>query len=63
MTHSITYLSKMDQILVMKDGRISECGTYAELIKQDGPFAEFMRTYLNELDEEDDKDNDEECNY
>lgn len=37
----------MDTILVMSDGKISEMGSYQELLKQDGAFAEFLRTYAN----------------
>ena len=56
-THGVTYLPKADQIVVMKDGRISEVGTYQELIQNDGAFADFITTYLteepaNEEDEE-----------
>lgn len=31
-THSITYLPEMDNIIVLKDGEISETGTYRELL-------------------------------
>lgn len=37
----------MDTILVMSDGEISEMGSYQELLKQDGAFAEFLHTYAN----------------
>jgi ATP-binding cassette subfamily C (CFTR/MRP) protein 1 len=33
-THGIAYLSQMDNILVMKDGEISEIGTYRELLSR-----------------------------
>ncbi|KFQ81083.1 Multidrug resistance-associated protein 1, partial [Phoenicopterus ruber ruber] len=46
-THAINYLPQMDTILVMSDGEISEVGSYQELLKQDGAFAEFLRTYAN----------------
>lgn len=46
-THTINYLPQMDSILVMCDGEISEMGSYQELLKQDGAFAEFLRTYAN----------------
>ena len=32
----------MDQILVLKDGQISEIGTYEELMKNRGVFADFL---------------------
>jgi len=31
-THGITFLPEMDQIIVLKDGSISEVGTYRELL-------------------------------
>jgi len=31
-THGIAFLPQVDQIFVMKDGRISESGTYQELL-------------------------------
>ena len=45
-THGISYLPQLDQIIVMKDGQISEVGTYAELLSQQGAFSEFLITYL-----------------
>ena len=38
----------------MENGRISEVGGYAELIDNNGAFAEFVRTYasMEESDEE-----------
>ena len=60
-THGLTYLRQMDNIIVLRDGEISEIGTYKELLKHDGAFAEFLRTYLNELDESDSSDPDSEC--
>ena len=47
-THGITYLPKVDSIIVIRNGEISEQGSYEELIQHDGAFAEFIRTYLNE---------------
>ena len=55
-THGITYLPKMDKIVVIKDGEISESGSYKDLIEQNGAFAEFIRTYLQETAEDDEID-------
>jgi ATP-binding cassette subfamily C (CFTR/MRP) protein 1 len=41
-THGIGYLPQMDQIVVLKDGKISEIGTYDELMNNRGAFAEFL---------------------
>ncbi|XP_053936985.1 multidrug resistance-associated protein 1 isoform X3 [Cuculus canorus] len=46
-THAVNYLPQMDTILVMTEGEISEMGSYQDLLKQDGAFAEFLRTYAN----------------
>ncbi len=43
----------------MKDGKVSEVGTYTELLSHDGAFAELIRTYLTE-DGEEEEDDDEE---
>jgi ABC-type multidrug transport system ATPase subunit len=51
-THGITYLPEMDNIVVIKDGKISEVGTYKELLAQKGAFAEVLVQFLSaELEE------------
>ncbi|ETE72132.1 Multidrug resistance-associated protein 1, partial [Ophiophagus hannah] len=44
-THGVSYLPLMDTIVVLSEGKISEMGSYQELLKQDRAFAEFLRTY------------------
>ena len=51
-THGITYLPKTDYIIVMKEGKISEQGSYEELIAQKGEFAAFMLEYMTEDNED-----------
>ncbi len=53
MTHGVTYLPEVDLIVVMKDGQISESGTYYELLTHNGEFAQFLGTYLNDDQAED----------
>ena len=48
MTHGITFLPQVDQIVVLKDGRITEVGSYKELLAQKGAFAEFLLQHLDE---------------
>ncbi|XP_041671462.1 ATP-binding cassette sub-family C member 3 isoform X2 [Cheilinus undulatus] len=47
-THGISFLPQVDNIMVMVDGRVSEMGSYQELLKQNGAFAEFLRNYALE---------------
>jgi subfamily B ATP-binding cassette protein MsbA len=37
--HRLSTLASMDQVVVLKDGSISECGTFNELVKRGGRFA------------------------
>ncbi|XP_033614351.1 multidrug resistance-associated protein 1 isoform X5 [Fukomys damarensis] len=46
-THGISYLPQVDVIVVMTGGKISEMGSYQELLARDGAFAEFLRTYAS----------------
>ncbi|XP_040885254.1 ATP-binding cassette sub-family C member 3 isoform X2 [Toxotes jaculatrix] len=47
-THGISFLPQVDNIMVMVEGRVSEMGSYQELLKQNGAFAEFLRNYALE---------------
>ncbi|XP_062608623.1 multidrug resistance-associated protein 1-like [Saccostrea cucullata] len=53
-THGVHWLPKVDLIVVMDEGTISEVGTYEELMQKRGSFSEFLENYL--LHEEDDTD-------
>ena len=55
-THGIGYLKEMDDIVVMKDGKISEQGTYDQLLKDEGAFADFLIEYLTEQGDKDNMD-------
>ncbi|XP_051958404.1 ATP-binding cassette sub-family C member 3-like [Xyrauchen texanus] len=53
-THGISFLPQVDNILVLVDGRVSEMGSYQDLLKQNGAFAEFLRNYsLEDIIEDD----------
>ncbi|XP_069135571.1 multidrug resistance-associated protein 1-like isoform X2 [Argopecten irradians] len=54
-THGIQWLPMMDNILVMVNGKISEFGSYEDLISHDGPFAQFLKEYFLEDEEEDEQ--------
>ncbi|XP_052898371.1 multidrug resistance-associated protein 1 isoform X3 [Anopheles moucheti] len=51
-THGITYLPSTDKIYVLREGEISESGTYQELMDKKGSFAEFLIQHLQEVSEE-----------
>lgn len=54
MTHGISFLPQVDNITVLVEGRVSEMGSYQELLNQNGAFAEFLRNYsLEDIIEED----------
>lgn len=51
-THGITYLPEVDNIFVLKDGEVSEQGTYRQLLDKKGAFAEFLIQHLTEVSPE-----------
>ena len=51
-THGITYLPKTDHIIVMKEGKVSEQGSYDELLGQKGEFANFLLEYMTEMQDD-----------
>ncbi|XP_049833464.1 multidrug resistance-associated protein 1-like [Schistocerca gregaria] len=51
-THSITFLPEVDLIVVLKDGEVTETGSYKELLEKKGAFAEFLVQHLQEADTE-----------
>ncbi|KAL5018705.1 hypothetical protein ScPMuIL_004427, partial [Solemya velum] len=58
-THGINFLPKMDTIVVLVDGKISEMGSYQQLLDHKGAFAQFLTDFLQHEMEIDDKDLDE----
>lgn len=51
-THGLTYLPKVEKIVVLKNGTITEQGSYKELIEKKGEFQEFLLQYLAEENED-----------
>uniref|UniRef100_A0A182QBD7 ABC-type glutathione-S-conjugate transporter n=1 Tax=Anopheles farauti TaxID=69004 RepID=A0A182QBD7_9DIPT len=51
-THGITYLPNTDKIYVLREGEVSESGTYQQLMDKKGAFAEFLIQHLQEVNEE-----------
>ncbi|KAK7503669.1 hypothetical protein BaRGS_00005208, partial [Batillaria attramentaria] len=65
-THGVQWLPLVDQVIVMKHGRVSEVGTYDELLSHNGPFAKFLKHHFahhqeNEEDPEEDRNGDNEA--
>ncbi|OPJ88667.1 ATP-binding cassette sub-family C member 3 [Patagioenas fasciata] len=54
-THGISFLPQVDHIIVLVDGKISEMGSYQELLKQNKDFAELLRNYALDDDIEEDE--------
>lgn len=52
-THGISFLPQTDFIIVLADGQVSEMGHYSALLKHDGSFANFLRNYALDEDQED----------
>uniref|UniRef100_A0A0A9YH98 Multidrug resistance-associated protein 1 n=2 Tax=Lygus hesperus TaxID=30085 RepID=A0A0A9YH98_LYGHE len=59
-THGITHLHEVDLIITLKDGEVSEMGTYQELLDNKGAFAEFLSQHLQEVGKEELEELDEE---
>lgn len=55
-THGITFLPEVDWIVVLKEGEVSETGTYKELLEKKGAFAEFLLHHLQEKSADGDVD-------
>ena len=47
-THNISVLPDFDKIVVLKDGRILEIGTYQELMDRQGAFGEFLTQFSDQ---------------
>ncbi|MCI4394913.1 hypothetical protein PGIGA_G00174300 [Pangasianodon gigas] len=47
-THGISFLPHVDQIVVLVDGVVSEVGSYNSLRESKGAFSEFLDTYAKE---------------
>ncbi|XP_061170519.1 multidrug resistance-associated protein 1-like [Saccostrea echinata] len=59
-THGVHWLPKVDLIVVMDEGTISEIGTYEELMQKRGAFSEFLETYLLHGEDDTDSESDDE---
>ena len=55
-THAVHFLPHADEILVMRGGKISERGSYKQLLERKGAFSEFLIEHLSESQSEEDKE-------
>uniref|UniRef100_A0A3B3TXC5 ABC-type glutathione-S-conjugate transporter n=1 Tax=Poecilia latipinna TaxID=48699 RepID=A0A3B3TXC5_9TELE len=46
-THGMSFLPQADLILVLADGKITESGSYQELLGRHGAFADFIHTFAS----------------
>lgn len=44
-THSLSLLSRADLVLVMEEGRVSEMGSYLQLLERKGAFAKLIHNF------------------
>lgn len=52
-TNRVACLPDVDEIIVMKDGQISERGSLTELVNSKGAFADFIAEYLEQIHNQD----------
>lgn len=52
-THGISFLPQTDFIIVLADGQITEMGHYSTLLQHNGSFANFLRNYAPDENQED----------
>lgn len=49
-THSVSFLPFVDHIVMLKEGRIIEQGTFIQLVKTNGAFSELVRQLEGQQD-------------
>ena len=65
-TNALTCVENTDFIIVLDNGKISEQGTFSDLISHEGPFAVLLREHIKkklekiDSDEDSDEENEEE---
>ncbi|OTF77184.1 hypothetical protein BLA29_002535 [Euroglyphus maynei] len=55
-TNNISLLPEFDQIIVLNHGKISETGTYSQLMASSGKFSDFVREFASNEKQENDSD-------
>ncbi|XP_076451201.1 multidrug resistance-associated protein 1-like [Babylonia areolata] len=55
-THAVHWLPLVDTVILLQEGRIVESGSYLQLMKRDGPLAQFLHTVLSKSEDTDTED-------
>eukprot|EP01116_Phalansterium_solitarium_P010898 TRINITY_DN263_c0_g2_i2.p1 TRINITY_DN263_c0_g2~~TRINITY_DN263_c0_g2_i2.p1 ORF type:complete len:1470 (+),score=645.31 TRINITY_DN263_c0_g2_i2:96-4505(+) len=50
-THQLQYINRADQVVLMKDGKIDEVGTYDELMQKGGTLCSLIKTHVKDAAE------------
>lgn len=58
-THQLQFLHQADQIIVLKDGRIAEMGSYADLMQDGKEFASLIKTHVKDSKAKDNAEEEE----
>lgn len=59
-THAVTFLPQVDEVVVVGAGRVLEQGSHAELLAAEGDFASFLLQHMKELEDEEEAEEGEE---
>ncbi|XP_071514768.1 multidrug resistance-associated protein 1-like [Panulirus ornatus] len=63
-THAVTFLPQVDEIIVLKNGRLGEKGSYNNLLASGGDFAQYIVQHIHDMEEEDaEKELEELCDH
>ena len=57
-THGVGFLPQCNLVLSLREGSVTEMGTYGQLMDNNGDFAEFIRVYSKTEAEESNEDSD-----
>ncbi|XP_021203914.2 multidrug resistance-associated protein 1 isoform X3 [Bombyx mori] len=49
-THNVSYLAQTDLVVVLRDGQVSEAGSYQHLLEKKGAFADFLLHHLSDAE-------------
>lgn len=52
-THAVTFLPRVDEVVVMEGGRVVEKGSYADLVAKQGDFANYVLQHINDTTDKD----------